>query len=278
MAAIDIQLFEHPEEAQSHEKLYKWIVAEEAFENYFEQVEEESALPDLYGKSLLVERSYSGPLFRECEKLCDLLEMDMPSLFLYDSRRCIVDSEGITKPRLEISTAALEGLSVRELAHVLAKELYHIKAGHIRTQMLATKMFSLFSQLPSLPGLNMLKSFGSEAMMGRAATTFRFLAFQWFKFACFSAERFAVCVTGDVKSSVDSVLMQIFNSRSIVNSLDLRSYIGQIGKIEGCAGPSATMEFINEVIPYGPYRLYDMLTYLCAEQADELYMSFKEAI
>ncbi|MFZ2958571.1 MAG: hypothetical protein WA705_16915 [Candidatus Ozemobacteraceae bacterium] len=250
-----------PAESSLRNTLNAWIVAETPLMNYFEEVEEEAALPDLFGKSVLVGPDQFSNVHGMIKQISKVLEMPQPLCFIYDSSRYEIDSEGVKLPRLEVSVKILQDFSEKELIHVLSKELFHIKVGHTRVKILVSKMTKLLNILPELPVVNILKQFGSNVAFEATAFHFRSVAFSWYKAACFSAERFALSATDDICSSTTAILLTIFNSKKLVDSINLSSYISQIPKIESCLGPAATVEVTNEALPYGPYRILNMITF-----------------
>ncbi len=203
--------------------------------------------------------------------------MPIPQAFIYDSYECVVDSEGIKIPRLEISARFIKEFTTKEITHTLAKEMYHIRVGHIYYEVMAEKIMDLFNAVPNLPGINILKQFGGAFVAQGANFHFRSLAFKWFSCACFSAENFAIAYTNNIESSISATLMGIFNERILVDSINIKDYLEQIPKIESCIGPAATLEIINEVIPYGPYRIDNMLKFVMSEKGRKLYNFLKRS-
>lgn len=256
-------------------KLKLWYVAEDTFLQYYEEVEEEGAYPDLYGKSILLDATQFPDVYRIIQDVSNTLKIKAPQCFVYDSYKYLIDSEGISKPRLEISARMLNDFSENELKHVISKEIYHIKAGHIKYEVLTDKMLDLLDTIPNLPGVNLINKFGGSIAFDATGFHFRNIAFNWFKYACFSAENFAISYTGDIKSSIISTLLTIFNERKLAEAINISSYLSQIGKIESCMGPAATIEMINEVIPYGPYRILNMLRFVQSENGKKLFIHFK---
>lgn len=271
-----IEMVSDPFEESMRNKLRGWFVAEDSFLEYFEEVEEEGALPDLYGKNLLVSKTQFSNIFNIVEEIASFLKIKPPLCFIYDSQKYLIDSEGIGIPRLEISSRLVKDFNAMELKHVLAKEIFHIKKEHIREEVLCDKTMNLFDVIPNLPGINLVKSFGGGIAAEATAFHFKNIAFNWFKLACYSAENFAITFTGSIKDSINATLLMIFNEREMVDSIDINNYLNQIDKIESCIGPNATIEKINEVIPYGPYRVLNMLRFVLTNNGRVLFSYFKK--
>jgi len=260
-----IAAVQHHDEQQACAKLEAWFFGEPAFREYFEEVEEEGCLPDLYGKSLLVTEDQFPDINSKLVAISAFLGIQPPECFVYEGYRYLCDSEGLGQPRLELSARVVRDFSDLELTHLLAKELYHIAADHLRREMMAEKMLTLVQTLPSvgsgIPGVGLVMKFGGGAAFEAATFSLRNIAFNWYKTACFSADSFACAYTGDLTSSLNALLLTIFNERSLVAELNVREYLKQIGKIEGLMGPLATLDKVDEVLPYGPYRVLNLFRY-----------------
>ena len=152
----------------------------------------------------------------------------------------------------------MRDFSEAELTHCLAKELTHIALGHIRTEVLAERMQDAIQTLASLPIVNTLNIVGGPKLY---SMTLRVKAFRWFREAIFTAENFATAYTGNVKASVTSTLLQVFNNRGLVNEINIAEFCDQVGLIEMIEGAAATYTKMDEVIPYAPYRIGNMLQY-----------------
>ena len=257
-----IEAVRDPHEEAWAKQLENWFVAEDAFAEYVEQVEEEGAYPDLYGKSLVASPSQYPQVNSIVEEIATALDIEPPPVFLYESYNYVADSEGLRRPRLEVSARLARDFEENELRHVIAKEMYHIKAGHLRNEVMAEKILGVLNAVPQLPGVNMLKQYGGDVAFEGITFHFRSVAFNWFKYACYSADNFAVGYTGDVRSSIRATLLSILNERQLVSEVDVAVYVRQIARIESCLGPIATLGKVDEVIPYGPYRILNMLRFI----------------
>lgn len=273
-----LNLTKSPLEDYYSKKIKKWFIAEDVLMEQFEEIEEEGALPDLLGKNILVTRNQFPKIYSIVKDIAKALEMPIPQAYVYDNYKCVIDSEGIRIPRLEISARLVKEFKNNELIHVIAKEMYHIKFGHIYYEVMAEKTMSLLTSLPNIPGINILKQFGSDFAAQGTNFHFQAISFKWFTQACFSAENFAIAYTNDIGSSISATLLGIFNERELAQSININDYLGQIAKIELCIGPAATLERINEVIPYGPYRIDNMIKFVLTDNGRSLFNYFGENI
>ena len=265
-----LELARDPQEADCRTRLRSWFVVEEAIVEYFEQVEEEGVYPDRYGKSVVASSVQYPGVFQLISRLAKFLQLEPPPCFVHKGYAHVCESEGLHTPRLEVSARAMRNFSELELTHALAKEMYHIKVGHIREQVMAKKMLALLRTIPGLPGLSVVRQFGGSTVLDVVGFTLREAAFSWFKHSCFSAENFAVAYTDNLQASLDATLMTVLNDRGLVESTSVPAYLEQISDIEACQGPMATLAKLNEVLPYGPYRVMNMLRFRMSAAGQEL--------
>ncbi|MBK7777856.1 MAG: hypothetical protein IPI43_27720 [Sandaracinaceae bacterium] len=210
-----------PLEADTRKALEKWFVAESAFLEFFEEFEEEGVYPDRLGKCSVASPRQHPELHGAASEVADVLGITVPDIFVYESYSHVCDSEGMRRPRLEISARILRNYTDDELKHVVAKEMYHIYAGHLRLEVMAEKMLGLIAAVPSLPGIAMIRQFGGAAAFDLIGFNVRNTAFRWFERACFSAENFATAYVGNIGASVDATLLGVLNERSLVSALSL---------------------------------------------------------
>ena len=264
------RLAQDPKEPAAEAGLRNWFFAEEAFIEQFETIEEPQSHPDLIGKSLLAGPKQYPRVQEITEDVCNQLGVPLCPIYIKESYLYTADSEGLDVPRLELSARMVRDFSEEELRHRIAKECYHIAAGHLHLEVMTEQLLQLIKAAPSLPGLNIIKMFGGSAAFEAAAFRLRSVAFKWFEHATYSAENFAVAFTGNLEAGLSATLTSVLSDRSAWESLDLAEYMNQIQHIEACAGPFEAMDRMDEVHPYGPYRVRNMLRYAISDRAQEL--------
>jgi len=240
-------------------------VAENSFIDFYKKFEEEASYPDLFGKCVEVNSSQFKDLYNVISEISKLLGIESPRCFIKDSYSYTIESEGLNYPWLELSAKAYNDLSKKEISFLIAKELYHIANNHLYHEIMSEKMFDLINSLPNIPGINIISKFGGDIFFEHKEFQYRQTAFQWFRSACLSADNFALSYIKDLKSSIDAILLTVLNERKMVDQIDLKRYINQIANIETCLNPMATLEKINEVLPYGPYRMLNLLRFYLSE-------------
>lgn len=267
----------HAEEPEAARKLEAWFVAEDAFVEYFEHIDEERRRPDIHGKNLSVGAGQRADIFRMIEGAAKVLEMEAPECFIREGYTYRAQSRGLGRPRIELSARLVEDHKEAELTHCIAKEMFHIKAGHLRYEVMNEMMLNVINKIPSLPGINIIRQFGGTSAIEAVTFTLRNQAFNWAKYACFSAEAFATAYTANVEASVDATLLSVLGERTLVKQVQLEPYIAQIGEIESALGPMATLGKINENRPYGPYRVLNLLRFIASSKGRSLAQRLREA-
>ena len=255
---IDPSLFKSTAEDGAYSTLMNFIVNEQTLFRYAEEISEPMAVPDLLGKSVKASSRQFAGVYWLASQICAHLKIDVPDIYIYEGYQYLIDSNGCFTPRLEISARMVRDFSEPEFTHCLAKELTHIALGHIRTEVLTERMQEAIQTLASLPIVNTLNIVGGPRFYTMAL---RVKAFRWFREAIFTAENFATAYTGNVKASVTSTLLQVFNDRRVVGEIDIAEFCDQVGLIEMIEGAAATYTKMDEVIPYAPYRVGNILQY-----------------
>lgn len=264
---IDPSLFASENEASAHQTLMNFIVNEQTLFRYAEEITEPMAVPDLLGKSVKASPRQFASVYRMVANICDHMSIDVPDIYIYEGYQYLIDSNGCFTPRLEISARMVRDFSEQEFMHCLAKELAHIALGHIRTEVLVERMQEAIQTLASLPIVSTINIVGGPKFYTMAL---RAKAFRWFREAVFTAENFATAYTGNVKASVTSTLLQVFNDRRVVTEIDIAEFCDQVSLIEMIEGSAATYTKMDEVIPYAPYRIANMLQYASSGRGIEL--------
>ncbi len=260
---LNIELFQSKKEMQSYSRLRAFIVNEQTLFRYAREISEPTVVPDLLGKSVQVSERQFPRIYQRVASICRHIDLPIPDLYVYEGYFYLIDSNGLDEPRLEISARLIRDFSDAELTHALTKELIHIKLDHISTEVLVERMQAAFRTMGGLPVVNTLNLVGGPQMLTMAL---RATAFKWFREAVFSAENFATAYVGDLKASVTSTLLQVFHNRQVVAEMDISAFCDQISQIEVFDNAAATYAKMDEVNPYAPHRIGNMISYATSER------------
>ena len=271
IAGVSPSLFRSEGEDEALRTLMNFIVNEQTLIRYAEEISEPATVPDLIGKSVKASDRQFPSIYSLVKSISGHFGIAVPDIYIFESYQYQIDSNGCFVPRLEISARMVRDFSRKELMHCVAKELAHIALGHIRTEVLVERMHEAIQTLATLPLVNTLNLVGGPKFYLMAL---RVKAFRWFKEAVFTAENVAAAYTGDVGSSVTSTLLQVFNERGMVNEIDVGAFCDQVGLIEMIAGSAATYTKMDEVNPYAPYRVGNILQYASSRRGVTLRQLF----
>jgi len=272
---IGPDLYESAGEKSCHRALLAFIINEETLARYAEEISEPTVVPDLIGKSVRASSRQFSTVYSRVESISAHLGVSPPDIYIYEGYEYVIDSNGFSTPRLEISARLLRDFSEAELTHCLAKEIAHISLHHIRTEVLVERMDAAIHTLSSLPIVNTLNLVGGPQFYSMAL---RVNAFRWFREAVFTAENIATAYTGDLRASINSTLLQVFNDRQVVEQIDVAAFCDQVGLIEMIEGAAATYTKMDEIVPYAPYRIWNMLNYASSCRGIQLRGMFRQIL
>ena len=123
--------------------------------------------------------------------------------------------------------------------------------------------------------MNLLKQFGSDFAFDAMTVKLRRAAFRWFRYACFSAERFAIAKVGNVEASIRATLLTVLGERELAEAVEPADLVHQAAHIETMLSPFAVLGRLDEVIPYAPHRVTNMLGFLHEPAGRQLFLGLR---
>jgi hypothetical protein len=294
--------FRHPAEADSAAvvRSYEQWIDPEAVSRFFEKRIEPMSVPDMRGKAVRVTSRQFASVHRSIRSIADVLSIEPPDAFVFDGPLITVDAEGLRRPRLEITRRAVSELAGPELDQMLARELAHIALGHLELEVFGEQMFTLLrpalgaiegggagavGAAAGVAGNLVLPIIGGQvasaaARLGAKALSRKLGVFDargelmlakvrlaaWFRHATLSADAFGALYVGDVRASLRSVLLGIFNHRQMTAEVFMPEYLGELDRILGIDGVVAMYTRLDEVLPYGQARVAALLGYLAGRR------------
>ena len=111
-------------------------------------------------------------------------------------------------------------------------------------------------------GASSAKVFDAEGELMVARTTI----YRWFRTATLSADALGLLFCANVDTAVRALLMTVFNSRAVVDEIDLSLYLAQIEAIESVEGEAAIYSRFDESLPYGPHRIATLMGYAASRR------------
>ena len=269
MKMNELKKYIHPKEVEITTLLDNQLMSREYQSQLIEMYnlfEEETLVPDLIGKSLEVNDFQMRELYGLVKDISTKLEMPVPSVYVFEGRYCDVNAEGYTKPWIQISTKTLEDFEDDELEYSIARQLVHIRLGHMKYEILCeqfSKSISIASQLGGsivnfIPGGSVASSEAFEVYAAR----FKLIASQWSRVSEYTADRCALALCDwNIKSAVSAIKKQILNSRKLSDEMKLQSYLNQTESILRMNTPVAKYSILDEQYPYGPFRIKELISF-----------------
>ena len=267
--AMDILKYIHPQEPEVTKRLESNLISEEycnqLLENY-KLFTLETELPDYIGKCLEVNECQMPNVYDIITDLCNNLNMDIPKVYIFSSFYFNVSAEGLESPWIQISTKALEHFEENELRFFIARELSHIKLGHMKWEVLCeefAKNITTASQIISIPGF----ATTSEQAFEIYADRFKLIAANWNRISEYSADRCALAICDwNIKVAISALLKQILNSSVLAKHVNIASFLKQTDAIMSFKTNAAKYTRMDEFVPYGPFRLKELIAFASSER------------
>lgn len=254
---LDKDLFIHSREEEFLNVLKENLIFEEELEEYYIKFIEKKRLPDLLGKTVKITSKQFGQVYEIINRICNLLELDTIQAYVFEDFYYGVSAKGIRYQWIEISAKTIEDFTTEELEFMIAKELYNIKFGNT--------YYSMIIQL-FIENIEKIKvPFGHVAKEGIKAAMFK-----WHRVMNFSSDNFGYAVCGNLKSAVNAILLTILNNRMLTDNMNINEYIKQAEEIGVLDDEVYTNTKLDEMIPYGPYRIKNIISYSCSLRAKKV--------
>lgn len=253
---IDKKLFIHKKEEKFLEKINENLVLKGEIEDYYKNFYVKERIPDLLGKTVKITEKQFSEIYFLIEKICKVLEMDNVDAYVFEDFYYGVESKGIDEYWLEISAKTIEDLTLNQISFLLAKELYNIKFKNTYYSSLISRSIKNF-EMVNIPGMNI------------SAEALKISMYKWHRVMNFSSDNFAYIICGSLKDSIDTILLTILNNKRLVSNVNLGEYIKQGNKIDSLDDEVYNNTKLDEMVPYGPYRVKNLISYSSSIRAKE---------
>lgn len=268
MKIMDLSLYKHPQEDEIQNRLKDNLVSDEycnqLLENY-KLFDLERELPDYIGKCLEINEHQMPNIYNVVLDLCNIIDINVPPIYVFESYYFSVSAEGLDKPWIQISTKSLENLSLEELRFVIARELAHIKLGHMKWEVLCeqfSKNLDLASDIVTIPCYQAASQQAFKIYMDR----FKLISANWNRISEYTADRCALVMCNwDIISAQSAILKQILNSSLLAKNVNLSSFLKQTEAIMSFKTNAAKFTRMDEMAPYGPFRLKELIAFASVE-------------
>lgn len=250
---IDRQFYIHEMEDVLFKEISESIPFKEEIISQYVNFDEKIRKPDLLGKTVMVTNKQFKNVYDKINKLSDLYEIQTPSCYVYEDFYYGVESKGINETWIEISAKTLTDFNENELMFLLGKEICNIKLNHTQTYTLINEFLNAASN-----GNIIGSDTYSKAMKVRLNT--------WYRISCYSSDCFGYLMSESLRDSISAVLKLVLNSSYLVKNMDLREYIQQAEAINELDDSVYNFTKVDEQIPYAPFRIKNLLSYVSSER------------
>ena len=243
-----IEQFRNEEAEQLLQEIQDSFVFEEDIRKHYIEFEEPIRKPDLLGKTVQVTALQYSEVYTLLEQIAMKLEMTIPDVYVIEDYYYGTQSFGIESPWIEISAKTISDLTYEELVFVLGKEMATIKLGYTECWTLMNKQKRILEEMV-LPGKDITKE----------VLTIKFA--KWQRLSHYTTDRVGLWLCKDIKGSIDAILLMILNSRRLTEKLHLSTYLKQAEEINFLNNKVHQYTKADETIPYGPFRIKQLLAY-----------------
>ena len=260
------EIYFHPKYSEKFKELEELTPVQDVVLKNFAEFEGRMRLPDLYGKTVRVNERQFPEIWQVVKKVSDAAEITPPKTFLYEDFYYGVEAKGFKSARLEISAKTVEDLPPKALIFLIAREIcrikwkMHVTATAMEQIIAAAEDGNSFANI--IPGIGTI----SKGLQITFAA--------WSRLSHYTADNFGYLVIRDVEVCVRAILALILNNVKLAENINVKEYLKQMTDIYLMDDLVARFSQNDEIIPYGPLRVKNLLAFATREDV----INFKEVI
>lgn len=251
---IDKNLFIHPLELEAFEELRDSTYFDEEVMDYYKNFDEKLKKPDLLGKTVMVAEKQFASVYNLAKKVAGILDMEIPSMYVYEDFYYGVEAKGTENPWIEISAKTLTDFDEDELLFLISREMCSIKLKHYYYDILIDESLSAFEQYQIVPGTEIVLKSLKVSM------------YKWSRISQYSEDCFGYIMCGSIAPCVNAILKLILNNSYLAGNVDLPSYLKQADQINRLDEVVYNATKLDEKVPYGPFRIKHLISYASSER------------
>ena len=104
----------------------------------------------------------------------------------------------------------------------------------------------------------------------------KIIFYKWHRVMNFSSDNFALSITGNLKSSIKSIMLTILNNRNLVENININEYLNQGKEIIKLDDEVYKYTKLDELIPYGPFRINNLIQYYSSDRSKKVEIMLEE--
>ena len=231
---------------------------EEVRECYI-KIKEKIEKPDLYGKTLLVNEKQLPEIHILVKEIASILEMELPAVYVYEDFYYGVESKGIKKPWIEISSKTIMDLKREEIKFLLARAMCEIKLKHTEKKMVFNEYLNLLDNVPTLNVGDILENISKVKL------------YKWARISNYTEDNFGYLIVKDIDICISAILKTILNSCFLSENINIAEYIKQAEKINSLDDNIHNYTKLDEKVPYGPFRIKNLISFASSRRGMNIY-------
>lgn len=261
---LDNKYFIHELEEINFNKMIDTVSYDEEIMFYYKNYTEKLIKPDLLGKTVKVTDKQFPNIYNIINKISNYVGIDMPDTYIYEDFYYGIESKGATNPWIEISAKTLSDFTEKEITFLLAKEICDIKLKHTYYYTMVSEVLDAIQ--------NSLHILGSDTLH----KYWKVIMYRWGRVANYTSDNFGYLVCGELTSPINSIKKLILNNCLLADNIDLKDYIKQGQLINSLDDDVYNFTKMDELIPYGPFRVKSLISYASSSVGIEGYKLVSE--
>lgn len=271
---IEIDMYKHKLEDDCLKDMKKAVFCEETFINYHKNFIEEAILPDLIGNSIKVTEKQFGKIFSVTKEMCNVLNIGQPDIYVYEDFCYAVSAEGLNKPWIQISASTIEDFNKDELKFLIGRELAHIKSGHMYWKILMKQCINAPKLISNVPGAGIANLIGGIEGLEMGL---KIIMYKWNRVSEYSSDACGYLLCRNMEAAISSIKKLILNNKFLAKELNLSEYIKQGELLEDCTSNMAKYSKLDEIAPYGPFRIKELLRFASSSKTKEIIKELRDS-
>lgn len=260
---ISAEDYVYDQEIKACDAMIQKIACEDALLNFYRKVCQDLKVPDLLGKTIKVTPKQFNTVYETAKELSEIMNIALPDIFVYEDVYYRAEVEGVDCPWIEMSAKIIEDFSEAEMRFVLGKLFASIQCGHYKYEAISRALNEVTTYVDMIPVVNTVNAFhlmdGYKLNLMPAVNS-------WRRCCGYSTDACGLLISGSFKASIHAILKQILNSKALISEINISDYIDKAREIQQLSGKIIDYSKIDEAVPYGPYRVLELLRYASSER------------
>ena len=241
----------------------KVFVSKDAIVAYYKNVVEKMRIPDL-SSMLKCSQNQMQKIFRKTQTIADLFGVKQPDVYIFQLDMYGAAAEGLSSPWIELYSRSYEDMTDEELSFMIGREIGHIQCNHLLYKILIDFILDAAGYLNNIPGIGtLLNLIGPD----RIKQSLRMVLYPWNRASEYTADCAGYLATGgNLLTSCNAILKSVVRSKVLADQSCVKDFYAQVKEIDSMTGYLANYSKRDDVVPYGQYRIRELIRYASSER------------